>query len=218
MELAGAARRSGGARERRERRRRQEARIRLSLVRDGAALAGHRGGPEPALRVDGGLEALRQELSQLRAALQLAQDRIEALEATNTQPGEPEKEEYAVAADGEADLGVEAEQLARDQAQLHEGKTVLIVEDQQGVKTPYKFKKSTPLHKLKSFHCKRMGLLEAQVQFSAGKKAILGGGTAEELGLKDGDCIMVTEVAGTTSMGRQKLAKGPRSSGWSSGG
>ena len=40
-----AAKRTGPARSRRERRRRADARLRLILVRDGAALAGHRGGP-----------------------------------------------------------------------------------------------------------------------------------------------------------------------------
>eukprot|EP00930_Biecheleria_cincta_P033224 TRINITY_DN23004_c0_g1_i1.p1 TRINITY_DN23004_c0_g1~~TRINITY_DN23004_c0_g1_i1.p1 ORF type:complete len:164 (+),score=33.86 TRINITY_DN23004_c0_g1_i1:113-604(+) len=69
MQLAGAESPTV-ARSRRERRRRAEARPRLTLVKDGACLAGHRGGPER--RDDGNNVAglLRAETAALKTELQ----------------------------------------------------------------------------------------------------------------------------------------------------
>ena len=76
---------STAARSRRERRTRADARLRLTLVKDGACLAGHRGGPER--REDGSNVAmLRSEVEQLRAEIAVLKAELQsALEVQHQQ-------------------------------------------------------------------------------------------------------------------------------------
>ena len=65
----------------------------------------------------------------------------------------------------------------------------LKVKDQQGIEVMFKIKKTTPLRKLMSAYCSRLGLQLSQVRFMVDGERIDPDDTAEKLSLEDWDVV-----------------------------
>ena len=196
MELAGKTAHSA-ARARRERRLRHEARVRLTLVRDGVRLASHRGGPElhdhraaaePA--ISGVVAALRQELGALREEVALLRAQVQHQQVVQEvqEHVAMNLEEAVVVPKIIQQEGVRhqpVEQAVRERRHIR-----LNVMDQQE-EWKVTVLKAESLSKLRDEYCRRRGLQASQVRFIVDGKRLTFGRTAEELGLKDKDDIQV---------------------------
>ncbi len=197
-----------GAKARRERRRRHVARLRLTLVRDGAAVAGHRGGPCTAVPQEADLiTALRLELQELRSELAALKAAVLPSQVKDAQVPETVVEEKTADAGGhsphqhvqEAEGDVQVAEAGGDFPQCIQLKLI----DVQGETHLYWLENTVPLRNLVKMHCSKRRLQESRLRFlvvmdedEVDGWPIREDQTAREQGLVDGDCIRVVLIEG----------------------
>ena len=203
MELAGKVEHSA-ARARRERRLRHEARVRLTLVRDGVRLAGHRGGPELREHRAAAEPAMADVVAALRQELTELPDEVAFLRAKFQHQQGVQEVQVPVAMNLEEAVVVpkvmqqeSVQHQPVEHAERERGHIRLKVVDQLE-EWKVTVLKAESLCKLKDEYCRRQGLQASQVRFRVFGKLVTAGSTAEELGLKDKDIIDASIVKGTS--------------------
>ena len=179
------------ARARRERRLCHEARVRLTLVQDGARLAGHRGGPQAGVGPAGGGEvaALRSELAALRAEVAALKEALAMTDTAATGTVEELQEDVQMKKSLVSQLQHPCGDASSQYIQLK-------VKDQQGRVVPCTVKMATPMRKLMKACCSRLGFQASQVRFFANGVYISADDTAAELQLENEDLIDVVMKQG----------------------
>ena len=166
---------ASAARARRERRQRHEARLRLVLVRDGARLAGHRGGPvqSPAelapLRSE--LAALREELATLKAALaemqvpvpmsQEEEVHIPRVKPADSRPLATEEVEVQPATLTQEEIVLVPKVMQQTQGSQY---IELKAKDQEGRVMPCSLNKTSTMRGMMKAYCTHLGFQTSQVR------------------------------------------------------